>query len=192
MAGNKNSGIGSGGKRAGAGRKNKPLADKILEGNPGKRALKKIEFENGSVDVPEVTLADFTASSVPKPKEYLTAKQKQGELIAEEVRTEVWLWLKERRCDHLIPMLLVDQYAMSYARWVQAEQARSEFGSLSKHPTTGNAQQSPFIVIAQNESKQALNIWRLIYDIVAQNCTVEMKIGMPDKTATMKRLLGHL
>ena len=65
LAGNKNSGIGSGGKRVGAGRKSKPLADKILEGNPGKRALKRIEFENGSVDVPEVNPAEFTASSIP-------------------------------------------------------------------------------------------------------------------------------
>jgi len=47
LAVNKNSGIGSDGKRTGAGRKSKPLADKILEGNSGKRALKKIEFENG-------------------------------------------------------------------------------------------------------------------------------------------------
>jgi len=35
---------GHGGTRIGAGNKKKPLADKILEGNPGKRKLTVVEF----------------------------------------------------------------------------------------------------------------------------------------------------
>lgn len=34
-----------GGKRPSAGRPTKPLVDKILEGNPGKRPLKEIDFK---------------------------------------------------------------------------------------------------------------------------------------------------
>ncbi|MEI7961975.1 MAG: P27 family phage terminase small subunit, partial [archaeon] len=90
-------------------------------------------------------------------------------------REELWKWLKERNCEKLLPMLLIDQYAMSYARWIQAEQAVSEYGSLGRHPTTGNAQQSPFVMIAQNANKQTLNIWGQIYEIVKENCSSDYR-----------------
>ncbi|GHU79150.1 hypothetical protein AGMMS49992_30820 [Clostridia bacterium] len=35
-----------GGARAGAGRKKKPLFNKLLEGNPGKRPLTTVQFDN--------------------------------------------------------------------------------------------------------------------------------------------------
>ena len=37
---------GHGGSRLGAGQKKKPLADKMLDGNPGKRKLTVVEFPN--------------------------------------------------------------------------------------------------------------------------------------------------
>ena len=33
---------------------------------------------------------------------------------------------------------------MSVSRWIQCEEAISEFGMLAKHPTTGNAIASPY------------------------------------------------
>ena len=39
-------GTNRGGARIGAGAKKKPLADKIAEGNPGKRALTVISFDD--------------------------------------------------------------------------------------------------------------------------------------------------
>lgn len=171
MAGNKN----SGGKRINSGRKSKPLADKLLE---GRKNIRTIQFN---------ALSDLKGEEIPKPKEYLIAQQKQGELIAAEIRQEVWEWIRQRKCDHLIPMLIIDQFAMTYARWVQAEQARSEFGPLSKHPTTGNAQLSPFVGIAQTESKAALNMWNEIYSIVRANCTENFNSSPADDV--MERLL---
>ena len=172
MAGDK----GSGGRRIGSGRKPKPLSDKLLE---GAKNIKTTQF-----NVP----ADLQGEEIPEPKEYLIRQQKQGELIAAEIRQEVWEWLNERKCEHLIPMLIIDQYAMTYARWIQAEQARSDYGALSKHPTTGNPQLSPFVNMAQLENKQALTIWNFIYSIVRANCSEAFNDRLLDDDP-MERLL---
>jgi hypothetical protein len=60
---------GHGGPRIGAGNKKKPLADKILEGNPGKRRLTVVEFTD---------TADLEGQVMPPPREYLAAAQKKG------------------------------------------------------------------------------------------------------------------
>lgn len=172
MAGNNN----SGGRRTNSGRKSKALSDKILE---GKSNIKTIQFDVSH---------DLKGEDIPEPKAYLKSQQRQGELVAVEIRQEVWGWLKKRKCDHLIPMLIIDQFAMTYARWIQAEEARSEFGPLSKHPTTGNAQLSPFVGIAQAERKAALNIWNEIYSIVRANCTDNFDSNFEDDV--MEHLLS--
>lgn len=51
------------------GRPKKPLAEKIADGNPGKRALTVIDFED---------IADIEGQPMPKPAEWLAAKQKDG------------------------------------------------------------------------------------------------------------------
>lgn len=56
-------GTNRGGARIGAGAKKKPLADKITEGNPGKRKLTVIEFEDQA--------ADLEGQQMPKPSQAL-------------------------------------------------------------------------------------------------------------------------
>ena len=56
------------------GRPRKPLSDKILDGNPGKRPLTVIEFNDSAVDL--------EGQVMPKPSDYLSAKQKEGSTVA--------------------------------------------------------------------------------------------------------------
>ncbi len=63
-------GTNRGGARMGAGAKKKPLSDKIAEGNPGKRTLTVIDFDNTSVNL--------EGQPMPKPSKLLSAKQKDG------------------------------------------------------------------------------------------------------------------
>lgn len=129
-------GTNRGGARIGAGAKKKPLADKIAEGNPGKRALTVIDFENKA--------ADLEGQPMPKPSKMLSATQKDGKtLVAADVYQATWKWLAERKCASLVSPQLLERYSMSVARWIQCEEAITEFGFLAKHPTTGNAIQSP-------------------------------------------------
>ena len=90
------------------GRPKKPLADKIMEGNPGKRKLTVIGFEN---------TADLEGQLMPKPSELLSASQKDGKPFgADAIYTETWNWLNERDCAQLVSPQLIEKYAVCTAR----------------------------------------------------------------------------
>jgi len=147
-----------GGARQGAGRKPKPLADKIKAGDKAK-----------VMELP--TPATFVGVDVPPVREYLKKKQKVGgNLLAEEIYAETYAWLKERGCDQLVNSQLVESYAMSVSRWIQCEDAISEFGFLAKHPTTGAACASPYVAMSQTYMKQVNQVWYQIFQVVKQNC----------------------
>ena len=168
-----------GGARTGAGRKSKALADKIIEG--------KAELDNGAVILPEPT--SIEGVDMPPIKDFLKAKQKNGkDMCAEEVYKSTYLWLKKRRCEKLVSTQLLEQYAMSVSRWVQCEEAISEFGFLTKHPTTGNAMQSPYVAMSQNYMKQVNQIWFQIYQVVKDNCSTDIS-GANPQDDLMERLL---
>jgi len=169
-----------GGARPGAGKKRKPLADKVMDGNPGGRPV--------MVVAPPETTA-LKGVDMPPPREYLSARQQNGrDLIAADVYTSTWKWLDERKCAHLITAQILEQYAMSISRWIQCEEAITKFGFLSKHPTTGNAIPSPFVAMSQSFSKQANNLWFQIFQIVRENCAVDFKGANPHDDM-MERLL---
>lgn len=126
---------------------------------------------------------------IPAVKDYLKAKQKNGRpLRAEEIYNEVYAWLKERGCEKLVSRLLVEQYAMAVARWIQCEECISEFGSLAKHPTTGNAIASPYVSMSRDYKKQINTDWYQIYQIVRDNSTIEFSGSSPQDTL-MEKLL---
>lgn len=168
-----------GGARVGAGRKSKALADKIIEG--------KAELDNGAVILSEPT--SIEGVDMPPIKDFLKAKQKNGkDMCAEEVYKSTYLWLKKRRCEKLVSTQLLEQYAMSVSRWVQCEEAISEFGFLAKHPTTGNAMQSPYVAMSQNYMKQVNQIWFQIYQAVKDNYSTDIG-GANPQDDLMERLL---
>jgi hypothetical protein len=165
-----------GGARVGAGRKPKPLADKISEG----------KADNAMV-LPEPVLLE--GMDVPPVKEYMRAKQRNGKgLCAEEVFQETWGWLARRGCEKLVNTQLIEQYAMSVSRWIQCEESISEYGFLAKHPTTGNAIASPYVSMSQTYMKQVNQIWYQIYQVVKENCSVEYG-GTTPQDDMMERLL---
>ena len=169
-----------GGARVGAGAKKKPLADKIMEGNPGGRKLTVIEFNN---------TADLKGLSMPEPNKMLEAIQKDGKaLIAGEIFKNTWQWLNERNCAALVSPQLLERYAMSVARWIQCEEAVTEYGFLAKHPTTGNAIQSPYVAMGQNYMSQTNRLWMEIFQIVKENSVGEYS-GTNPQDDVMERLL---
>lgn len=144
-----------GGQRPNTGPKGKSLAEKIAEG--------KI-----SVELPEPM--DIEGYDMPPVKEYLKAKQRNGgDLIAEEVYRETWEWLSKCDCAHIVNVQLLTNYAMSVARWVQCEEAISEFGLLAKHPTTGNPIASPYVSMSRDYMKQVNQLWYPISQVVREN-----------------------
>ena len=163
------------------GRPKKALADKIADGNPGKRPLTVIDFKDSA--------ADLEGQDMPKPSAFLSAKQKDGtELQAVEIYRNTWEWLSVRGCSAIISPQLIERFAMASARWIQCEMITSQLGFLAKHPTTGAAIQSPYVAIANTYMTQANRLWAEIFQIVRENCAVEYG-GATPQDDLMERLL---
>ena len=167
-------GTNRGGRRVRAGDKPAPVAEKIQKGQQVQimkndiPTLSPTELE--AVDLPEGAVME--GMDMPKPSEYLSARQKNGvPLGADEIYKETWVWLKERNCEKLVNKRLIEAYAQAFARYIQCEDATSTYGLLGKHPTTGGVVTSPFVQMSQQYQKTANLLWYEIYDIVKQNCT---------------------
>lgn len=170
-------GTARGGARPGSGPKKKALTEKISAGD-GKPTVLKF---------PDTV--DLDGVEMPPVKEYLKSKQKSGvDLCAEQVFQETYKWLAERGCEKIVNVQLIEQYAMSVSRWIQCEECISAYGFLAKHPTTGNAMQSPYVAMSQNYMKQVNQTWYQIFQLVKENCSVEYSGASPQDNV-MERLL---
>jgi P27 family predicted phage terminase small subunit len=114
------------------GRKPKPTALKLLQGNPGKRPLRDDEPR------PEVCL--------PDPPEHLSA-------VAKEHWGVIGAQLAEAGILTSIDRDALALYCEAYARWVHANEQLRLFGVLVKAPS-GYPMQSPFLAIANKAFEQ--------------------------------------
>lgn len=147
-----------------------------------RKPVKKTSDKADTDDIPELEGVD-----VPPVDEYLRAQQQCGKsLQADYIFKETMKWLRKIKCAGAVSKQLVEQYAMSVARWIQTEELISECGFLAKHPTTGQAMASPYVRMSQDYMKQINQIWYQIYQIVKENCG-EGVLGNSDDP--MERLL---
>ena len=150
--------------------------------------------------VPAIAIGDLTAEcelpdpydldgdDMPQVEVYMKDPQKDGStLMAERIFRNTWLWLKKYGCEKLVSTQVIESYAMSYARTVQCERALSSYGFLAKHPTTGNAIQSPYVAMLVEFRKQMSQSWYQIYQVVKDNMGANASGNMNDP---MERLLS--
>ena len=169
-------GTARGGPRIGQGRPKKPLAEKVMEGKATGELVLPDPVELEAVDVPPV-------------KEYMQAAQKNGnDLCAAEVCTNTYKWLAQRGCEKYVNTQLIEQYAMAVSRWIQCEEAISEYGFLAKHPTTQAAIASPYVAMSREYMKQVTSVWYQINQVVREHCSVEYGDSSPQDDL-MERLL---
>ena len=148
-----------GGARIGAGKKKTPLADKILEGKAEGAEILSIPDE-------------FQGAEMPKPKKYINSKQKDGaKNYAKQIYVETWEWLKAHGCESLVNPQLIENYAQVTARHIYCEEKLSQWGFLSKHPTTGEPMASPFVKMSLDYLKQSSQLWYQIFQVVKDNCS---------------------
>lgn len=168
-----------GGARVGAGRKRKPLAEK-LEYNPGRRAITYI---------PNEAMSNIQGEDMPPPSEWISdeTKNTQRTTVATKIYEDTYKWIKERRCDHLITKEQIEQYASSVARYIQCEEGISTFGLLAKHPTTNMPIASPYVGMSERFLKRAHLIWATIYQVVKENC--EVPVGKNHNEDIMEQIL---
>lgn len=173
-------GTARGGARIGAGTKRKALADSILEG-------KAPPLGSAALDDP----SELDGEDMPEVSSYLEAEQKNGgKLMAKDVFRETWKYLKKAHCESSVSRQLIEQYAMSVARWIQCEKAISEYGFIAKHPTTGAAIASPYVSMSREYMKQINQCWYQIYQIVRDSGSEGFRSASPQDELMEKLLSG--
>ena len=173
---------GHGGARPGAGRKKKALSEKIMDGNPGKAPLTKLQFE--------IQQTDMHGEDMPPVAEYLKQVTKNSQQnLAPQIYEDTWRWLNERGCAIYVKKELIEQYALYMQRWIQCEEGINQYGLLAKHPTTQLPIASPYVNMGISFLKQANVLWLQIYQIVKDNCETPIGSSNPNDDL-MERLLG--
>lgn len=169
---------GHGGKRPGSGRPRKPLAEKILEGNPGKRKAKVLDIP-ACADIP-----------IPEPPEYLRTMVASGVSNnvpqMKDVFNETVEWLKNTGCLHLINPQLITEYSIHVTRWLECEDIVSKSLYLmhkdkdtDKKSGKINLEPNPLSDQALRYWKAADTAWKKIWEIVQQN-SVQLISPTPD------------
>lgn len=159
-----------GGARKGAGRKPKPLAEKLAAGNPGHRPLKKLEFAGkGGIDPRQ-------------PPDYLQVMEKRdirpGIPTPTDLYTDTVKYLEPSDCLYLIPVSLIADYAMAKYHLLHAQYELGKTTNVTvvvkgKKPD-GKPNEvyelTDFAEAMLKMQKNVLATWEPIWEIVSRNC----------------------
>src|SRR5665647_296450 len=159
-----------GGKRNNAGRPRSPIAEKVLEGNPGKRPLQVMEFPDGSDLVGELIAPEYLAEA---------AKGEGKWPSAEQIFNSVAIWLERTGCLALISPDLLSDYSLLKARWLECESMNVKHGLLARHPVTKQPIASPYVRMGIEYLKAADVAWSRIWAVVSQSSMNDIQIGSP-------------
>ena len=163
---------GHGGARKNAGRKPRPLAERIASQNKNSRPLKKVEFAGE----PSAASADSRT-----PPDFLLYKNRnvEGVPLPVEIYAETVDYLEPSGCLPLIPKALISDYVMAkyYLYCAQDFLAKPEAHIVIKTDTKigGNSKEYPQYKVSEfTESviklhKHAAACWQPIWDIVSRN-----------------------
>lgn len=168
-----------GGKRINSGRKKKPLAEKILDGNPGRKPLQVMDFPDGSSLVGELIAPEFLAEA---------AKGDGNWPGADKIFNNVTMWLERTGCLAMISPELITDYSLLKARWLECEAMVMRHGLLARHPITKQPIATPFVRMGIDYLKAADVSWSRIWDVVSQNSLKDYRSGTPNDDV-MERLL---
>ena len=167
-----------GGARKGAGRKPKPLSQKLAEGNPGKRPLKKVEFVNTTYDPSE-------------PPSYLLGFEKKVgnpvKITPTEIYNRVIAYLEPSECLHLIPEELIENWVMANYHAKQAYHEMSFSHNVAQN-SKGDMITTNYLDIVMKMQKRVEEAWKPIWEIVSRNS--ERTLGNPD-TELLMTILGN-
>lgn len=170
---------GHGGARPGAGRPRKSLADKQLEGFPGKRRPKVLNIPD---DAPELEF--------PERLSYYTSRM-SGKPDVQEIWQETADWLKKTGCLHLINPAFIEEYAILKSRFYEMERIISHTNPIYDSGKADNKKidMNPAVEGSLRYLKMADAVWGKIWAIVAQNS--EMLLGDDPHADAMSFLLNN-
>lgn len=147
-----------GGARKGAGRKPKPLAEKLAAGNPGHRPLTKVEFSGAE-------------NSRPKMPEYLRYMEKPALnhiVTLEEIFEKTLDHLEPSGCLNLIPVENICEYVLAKYYLIDAQYALSKTAIVALNDKK-EAVITGFTEAMLKLQKNVALTWGGIWDVVSRN-----------------------
>jgi hypothetical protein len=147
-----------GGARKGAGRKPKPLAEKLAAGNPGHRPLTKVEFSGAE-------------NARPKMPEYLKFMQKPALnhiITLEEIFERTLDHLEPSGCLNLIPVENICEYVLAKYYLIDAQYALSKTAIVALNDKK-EAVITGFTEAMLKLQKNVALTWGGIWDVVSRN-----------------------
>lgn len=161
-----------GGARPGAGRPKKPLADKIIEGNPGKRELTKLTFpanENSKVNSNDgfSKKSNLQKSKPLRMPSYLDMVAKEGGDVlppASEIYKMLAGWIDGSGCTEFIAPNLVEDFAFLRRAYLECEYMNRKLGRIA------SGKRSPYVNMALDYQKAMMAVYNQIWLIISRNC----------------------
>ena len=163
-----------GGAREGAGRKKKPLVEKLLDGNPGKRPLKVVEFYG----VP--------AEGQLMPPDFLKIASKETAEnydTADQIYIKIVEWLQGTGVAHLVSPTLIEDFAMNRRAFFECEYMNKRLGRIA------GGKRSPYVDMAVQYAGLMRTAWDRIWGIVSQNSEKLYDSSRSNGEDVMERLL---
>jgi hypothetical protein len=171
-----------GGARVGAGRPKKPLQEKLLSGNPGKRELTVLKI--GSAEPPSTaTEQESEKPSNSKPLKdnnqtaavksdarqmpsYLDISAKEGGDVlpsAAEIFDYLFEFIAASGCENLVAPSLVEDFAFLRRSYLECEYMNKTLGRIA------GGKRSPYVNMALDYQKAMMAVFNQIWLIVSRN-----------------------
>ena len=134
------------------GRPKKPVSEKVMEGNPGKRELKELKIK--------------PQPQVKKMPKYLQqcGKEDDGTLPdAKEIYFCLAEFIKAAGCENHIAPPLIEDFTHLRRSFIECEYMNRKMGRIA------NGKRSPYVSMAVEYSKQSLAVYDRIWNIISQH-----------------------
>jgi len=154
-----------GGARSGAGRPKKPLADKLMEGNPGKRELTKLKF--GSDEKSKLSFEKNSNTQKSKLPSFLDMVAKEGSDVlppASEIYKMLANWIEGSGCAEFIAPNLIEDFAFLRRAYLECEYMNRKLGRIA------SGKRSPYVNMALDYQKAMMTVYNHIWLIISRNC----------------------
>ena len=143
-----------GGRRTGSGRKPRPLANKIAEGNPGHGELKVLEFTGPKVK-PRGTAPAFLDAQI--------GDDYRGLPTAGEIYGELSVFVESSGCAEFVSDVLIESFSSLYRSFLECETLNKAYGRIVEGKT------SPYVNMALKYHKELMSVYSHIWAIIVKN-----------------------
>ena len=165
-----------GGARPGAGRPKKPLTDKLLEGNPGRRDVTVLKFPpstiNGKPSAQGVSDLPADSNGIQKNRmpTYLDLAAKEGgDMLpsASEIYSLLAVFIENAGCTEFVAPLLLEDFSFLRRGYLECEYMNRKMGRIA------GGKRSPYVNMALDYQKAMMAVYNQIWLIIARNCETQ-------------------